>query len=114
MSLPVKFAYAQLAAQCSDLPIKVGAVLIDHGKVLRLGHNTWGRGTPGTWTRHAEFRATMNIDARGKDLYVYRQNQLTGAPAMAKPCTHCYEYLQALGVRKVFYTVPNGYEMEKM
>ena len=114
MRLPSKFSYAKLAAQCSDLPIKVGAVLVDHGNVLRLGHNAWGRGTPGTWTRHAEFRATMNINAHGKDIYVYRQNQLTGAPAMAKPCANCREVLTALGVRKVFYTVPGGYEMEKL
>ena len=114
MRLPTKFDYAKLASQCSDLPIKVGAVLVDHGKVLRLGHNTLGRGTPGTWTRHAEFRATMNIDARGRDLYVYRQNQLTGLPAMAKPCANCREVIATLGVRKVFYTVPGGYAVEKL
>ena len=92
----------------SVLPIRVGAVLVRGSRVIKGACN--GGGKPPRylqgWSRHAEVRATLNVNAEGATVYVYREHQLRRTPLLAKPCNQCVEWLTWLGVSKVIYSTP--------
>ena len=92
----------------STLPIKVGAVITRGSRVIKGACNSEGkppRYLEG-WTRHAEVRATLNINAEGGVVYVFREHALLKSPLLAKPCNHCIEWLTWLGVKSVIYSIP--------
>lgn len=99
----------------SDMKIKVGSALVRGNRILGLSANK--RGTSpvrSAWSRHAEVGATINRNAKGATVYVYREHGLTGEMLMAKTCLHCEEWLRYVGVRKVVYTTPNGLESARL
>lgn len=104
--LPSPLRVAISVSEESTLPIRMGAAVVRGGSILRASCNRRGRGTPGTWTRHAEFRATMNVDSRGATVYIGRRGR-NNHIAQARPCKACESHLRELGVRKVVYTIPS-------
>ena len=101
--------YMRLASEArllSPMKVKVGAVLVKGGRVIKVASNMPGGSSRqlGQWSRHAEVRATLNVDARGGTIYVYRGHGITGVPMLAKPCTACQSWLDYVGVKSVFYT----------
>ena len=99
---------ARIQRTHSTLPIRVGAVLTRGSRVIKGACNSEGkppRYLEG-WTRHAEVRATLNINAEGATVYVYREHATLKAPLLAKPCNHCVEWLTWLGVKSVIYSIP--------
>ena len=62
--------------------------------------------------QHAEMNACMGVDPvdlMGAEIYVYRILR-NGSPALAKPCKMCKNYLRSVGVKKVHYTTPTGFD----
>lgn len=106
---------AKAARTNSTMKTRVGASLVRGGRIMGVASNRMGA-TPSSsvWSRHAEVGVTMNKDAYGADVYVYREHGLHGTPMLAKPCSACREWLKDVGVRRVYYTTPQGYHMEKL
>jgi len=50
---------------------------------------------------------------RGATIYVVRINK-KGGLALARPCDNCMEELSRQQVKRVIYSVPKGYVMEKI
>lgn len=107
--------FLQLAADVrrqSTMHIKVGAVLVRGNRVVKLASNKEGSGRRirhthlGLWSRHAEVRATINVDANGATVFVYREHASNATPLLAKPCVNCQEWLQYIGVVQAVYSIP--------
>lgn len=67
---------------------------------------------------HAEFSVLMKLNLHkeiksilGSKIYVYREDK-NGNVKRAKPCKYCMKILKEYGVRKVYYSTENGYNME--
>ena len=88
----------------SDLRTRVGAALARGPRIIGLASNRSGKSPAGSWTRHAEVRVTLNKNAEGADVYVYREHGLNGKIMNAKPCAACAAWLRQLGVKRVYYT----------
>lgn len=102
----------------SDLPTKVGAVLV-MGKTIVRGHNRKKThpefANPQKHVRkslHAELdclikarnRKFPNIVAGNGVMYIARE--IKGMPAMARPCEHCMAFLKKVGIKRVMYSIP--------
>lgn len=98
---------AREARQQSTMPIKLGAVLTRGNRVIKSGYNSSGAhsGCIGAWSRHAEINTTINVNAKGGILYVYREHGILRSPLLAKPCKFCQSWLQYIGVDTVVYTI---------
>lgn len=90
----------------SLMNIKVGAIVVRGSRVIKVACNATGKPKfIGSWSRHAEVRATLNINCKGTTVYCYREHGLNKQPLLAKPCNHCIEWLQFVGVRSVVYSI---------
>ena len=106
---------ARIESRDSQLRVKLGAALVRGRRVIKLSTNSLGKPRfVGSWTRHAEVNATINVDATGGVVYVAREHRLYRSPMLAKPCNHCVEWLQYVGVEKVVYTIPEYPYYEEM
>lgn len=85
----------------------MGALLTRGGAILSVGWNTQHR--------HAEIETTRNVDCRKATIYVYRETKINTI-GMARPCEKCYDWLVELGVKRVFYTIPEEpyWKMERL
>lgn len=102
--------------------IKVGAVLVRHGKPISVGRNIPNKSHAliRRYSRfqmiHAEIDCMVGIDRHllnGSTMYVYREHS-DGTVAMSKPCPICEMFLRNYGVKKVFYTVENNFKMMRI
>ena len=98
---------ANIVRSESTLPIKVGAVLVRGRRIIKEACNTDGsfRFLP-IWSRHAEVNATLNINATGTTIYIYRSHGTYYSPMLACPCNYCREWLHFVGVKEAIYTIP--------
>ena len=118
-------------SELSDYPIhKLGCVVVKGHRIVSSGHNhktrccalqakldteKYGVNCPGRM--HAEIMALMplmrdKVNLSNASLYIYREHK-NGTLAMARPCSSCEKIIKELGIRKVFYTIENGYAVEK-
>lgn len=125
------FRAAKAISEMSDYPIhKIGCVVVKGHRIVSSGYNNkykchplqakldtekYGVACPGKL--HAEIMALLplmrdNVDLRGCSIFVYRQRK-DGTLAMARPCSVCQKVIKELGIKKVFYTIENGYAVEK-
>ena len=125
------FMAAKAASELSDYPVhKMGCVVIDKHRIISSGCNSkskchplqakldtekYGVECPGKC--HAEISALLplmrdKVDLSNASLYVFRQHK-DGTLAMARPCSSCQKVIQQLGIRKIFYSIENGYAVEK-
>jgi tRNA(Arg) A34 adenosine deaminase TadA len=68
------------------------------------------------WSRsHAELKVLKQLrgDLSSGVLYIYR-HRASGEFGQARPCPGCMAYIRDRGVRKVVYTTPDGYAVEKV
>src|SRR3990167_2656867 len=93
------------ARKQSTMKIKVGAVLVRGSRVIKLAHNTMGKSRTNSWSRHAEVRATINVNAEGCTIYIAREHGTLGSPMLAKPCHNCFEWLDYVGIKEVEFTI---------
>ncbi len=100
------FNEARSARLNSEMPIKVGAVVVRGSRVIKTGYNAPGKPKfLGSWSRHAEVRATLNINNHGASIYIYREHGLYRSPMLARPCNHCQEWLKFVGIKEAIYTI---------
>lgn len=125
------FRAAKAVSELSDYPKhKLGCVVVRGHRVISSGHNhkhkcnplqakldtaKYGVECPGKL--HAEIMALLplmrdKIDLRNASIYIHRQHK-DGTLAMARPCSSCQKVIKQLGIKKVFYTIENGYAVEK-
>jgi tRNA(Arg) A34 adenosine deaminase TadA len=113
------FLLARTSAMKVNFRHKVGSVLVRKGTPVSVGRNHPTKTHPlirkysAFKTIHAEFDAIIGIDrllAEGSNMYIYRE-LADGSVACAKPCAMCLAFLQEMQVRKIYYTVVDGYEM---
>lgn len=87
------------ASTRSDHPFQqVGAAVVRGGSVLAAAcnHSRFGH--------CAEVRALGRVkDAAGATVYVARRNK-----RLSRPCSRCWQYLRARGVREAVYANPDG------
>lgn len=99
---------------------RIGAVITRKDRVLSTGYNDKryysNCPTSRVWidSLHAEQSAILKLlksgrqaDLVGAYIYVSRVKK-NGKPGLAKPCPTCQELINAVGIRKVFYTTDEG------
>lgn len=125
------FRAAKAVSELSDYPIhQIGCVVVKGHRIVSSGHNhkhkcnplqakldteKYGVACPGKL--HAEIMALLplirdKVDLKGASIYIYRQHK-NGTLAMARPCSICEKVIKELGIKKIFYTIENGYSVEK-
>ncbi len=93
---------------------KLGCVIVKRNRIMGLGFNqikTHTKSNNEFKMLHAEISALLGIsyeDLEGCDAYVYREHR-NGKKAMAKPCAACEQALRMAGIKRVFFTIEDGY-----
>lgn len=97
----------------------LGCVIVRGNKVVGMGFNqlkTHSRSPHKYKSIHAEFHAIIKSryeDLTGCEAYIYRENK-SGDLAMARSCSYCMDAFRVAGIRKIFFSSPTGYQMEKI
>jgi len=121
LSLSIFFTTARKEMLKVKFRSRIGAVLVYKNKrVINKGRNKPNKTSPMMHLHH-EFKTThaeidaltgmyLSPDKLSKcTLYIYRET-MDGKLALSKPCQYCHKILQEHGIRKIFYTTPNGFE----
>ena len=125
------FRAAKAVSELSDYPIhKLGCCVVKGHRIISSGCNSKSKchpiqakldtekyGVECAGKCHAEISALLplirdKVDLKGSAIYIYRQHK-NGTLAMARPCSSCQKVIRELGIKKVFYTIENGYAVEK-
>jgi tRNA(Arg) A34 adenosine deaminase TadA len=101
--------YVEIAANeaaKSDYHYRLGAVVVDHGRVVGKGCNEL-RTDPnlrrrGYYSVHAEIRSLMRSKGKGDTLVVVRIRK-NNALTSSQPCSMCLGYAKEYGIRKIIY-----------
>lgn len=108
--LPSFFRLAKNVSKHSEHRYKIGAVLVNGGRVISVGFNKCKFNSvysyPDRLSIHAEaqcIKTSGRESARGAILFVYREDRF-GMPATSKPCDYCMSLLKEVGIKKVLYT----------
>ena len=128
------FRAADAVASLSDhKQTKLGCVLVDKHRIISSGHNSSTRcsllqkqmdtarfGSPDQHRGpvHAETACLLPLIRQGydmarSDLYISRRHR-NGSLALSRPCPGCMSLLRANGVRRVFFSVEDGYSVERI
>lgn len=126
------FSAAAAVAELSDHPhYKLGAVIVHKHRIVSSGYNSLTRchpiqakldtekyGEPCPGKRHAESDAIIPLlknecNYSGAVIYVARILK-NGHTAMARPCSSCEKLIRQLGIKKMYYTIPDGYAVERI
>lgn len=105
----------------SKQPIKVGAALLEGGKIT-ISFNE-KKSSPAAKSNgylfedslHAECKlfAHRSMPAKKATVYVYRALK-DGTLALARPCDECMTLIKMWGVKRVVYTITDGWQKEKI
>lgn len=127
-------SYFNAAKECSyqsDFPrVHIGAAVVLKHKVISRGWNSATRThrlqaelnkkrfqVPSLGQLHAEVAALLPVinkyDLSGATLYVYRES-LNGNVVMSRPCAGCMSLIRACGIKKIYYTTPEGFAEEHL
>jgi deoxycytidylate deaminase len=137
LRLAAKFCYAH--KQDETLEYNLCAIIVRGGSVLSVGYNSRSNSALQEFYKTQEYSCTLHaevdailrvrrkIDLRGSKIYVVRllQNNRPINPTiadysnaarfgMARPCLTCQIVLGRYGVRKMCYTISNGFAIEKI
>lgn len=125
------FRAAKAVSELSDYPIhKLGCVIVSKHRIISSGCNSKSKchplqakldmeqyGVQCAGRCHAEISALLplirdKVDLSNASIYVFRQHK-NGTLAMARPCSSCQKMIRQMKIRKCFYTIENGYAVEK-
>lgn len=127
----VFFNIARETSKLSDHRCKLGCVVIDHHKIISSGYNSKTKchrlqaeldkkffNQHSFGPIHAELAALLplmrrKVDLSGATLYVYRETS-NNELAMARPCPRCMSIIKKCGIKKIKYSTPDGFAMEKI
>ena len=124
------FRAAKAVSEMSDHRVKVGCVVVNKHRIISSGFNshskchkvqalldkeTFGCDCPGKV--HSETAALLPLIKDGVDLsrasiFVYREHR-SGAIACARPCARCERLIKQCGIKKIYFSVDNGFAEEK-
>ena len=126
------FRAAKAVSELSDYPRhKLGCVVVSKHRIISSGCNSKSKchplqakldmekyGVVCAGKCHAEISALLplirdKVDLSNASIYVFRQHK-DGTLAMAKPCSSCQKMIRQLKIKKCFYTIENGYAVEKL
>lgn len=129
----ITFNKAKEVSYLSDKKrIHIGCVAVYKNQILSIGYNTNKThpiqkkyniyremeydGFEPSSGLHAEMMCLLglkdlDIDYSKVKLYIYREDQ-NGNLANCKPCPACMELIDRMGIKKIYYTTEDGYEME--
>lgn len=67
---------------------------------------------------HAEIMALnkikfLDVDFSKVEVYIYRELK-NGKKALARPCPSCMQKIKDLGIKKIYYTTPDGVAEERI
>ena len=122
--MPFGMQMAQVAFQRSKHNKPVGAALVKGGKII-LASNSYNESNItkkydeilghkcGLHAEAALFGRTPAGEYDGAKVFVYRERK-DGTLAMARPCAGCEIILNLHGIKKIYFTTPDGWEMEKL
>lgn len=112
------FEIAKQLSRKSSYKYRVGAVVVRSGKPIGFGFNkpqkTHPKSSNEFRTIHAELDAMIGLsreEISGADLYIFREHK-DGHIALARPCDHCLALIREYGIRRIYYTIDNGFELE--
>ena len=111
----------------------LGCILVDKDRIISSGYNSSTRCSPlqkqidvarfGDPDKHkgpvhAETACLLPLIRQGydmtrSDLYIVRRHK-NGSLALSRPCPGCMSLLRANGVRRVFFSVEDGYSVERL
>ena len=57
--------------------------------------------------------ATKDIDFKNVNLYIFRSYK-DGNPGLARPCESCFNLIQDLGIRNIYYSDEGGFSHEEI
>lgn len=129
------FNAAKSVSKLSDYyPHKMGCVIVKNHHIISSGYNSGTKCDPIQAKLdmkkygcnclgfvHAELNAllpfikTNNSDYNlyGAIAFIYREHK-NGTFANARPCSSCEMMLKTMGIKKIYYTIENGYAVEKI
>ena len=104
-------ALAAKIAEKSQLPVRVGAVIVKGSKILAVGVNRTSGKLPSTprgkkvyYTLHAEIDALLGVEnVRRSVVYVQALTSTGALCRSSRPCDLCREILATRGVRAFIY-----------
>jgi deoxycytidylate deaminase len=95
----------------------LGCVIVKSGRILSSGYNRVNQHNSNRYRKfvdsvHAEQDAIYPLISNptvlfGASLYITRVNR-NGHLLMARPCVFCMRLIRAVGIKKVFYSGPDG------
>lgn len=112
------FQLARKEALKSTQHFRLGCLIVRKGKILGRGYNKTKHnprlGSGFANFMHAESSALLDAFGKVKDLtgcvaYIYRRGGLN-----ARPCSCCMSHLKNAGIKRIYYTVEEGFEEEKI
>ena len=125
------FNIAKEMSKLSDWPKEhLGCVITCGSKIISSGYNEKKtsplqkelhaiRFTEDTaHSNHSEVNALKplihrkDINFKYCSVYVYREHK-NGNLALSRPCKSCMKLIKDLGIKKIYYTIENGYAEEK-
>lgn len=98
---------------------KIGAVIVRKNKIVSFGFNklkTHNKSNTPYKAVHAEFSSILSagrMDLSGCEIYVYRERK-DGSLGSSKPCIFCEQLIKNVNLKKVHYTIDNGYKTDIM
>lgn len=100
-------------AKKSDHKQKVGAVIFDKKRILSKGHNTCQKSVKKLHPKFQRFRYSVHAevdaiikakkDLKGTSILVIRLNK-NNQFKLSKPCANCMNYIEYVGIKKIFYS----------
>ena len=126
------FNAARAMSELSDHPkYNIGCVVVMGHRIISSGRNSnirchavqakldkevFGCECPGKL--HAEVDALLpliknKVDLSRASIYVYREYK-NGMLACSRPCTRCMKLINQCGIKKIYYTINNGYCYENI
>lgn len=109
----------KLSEKSTHHKYKHGAVLMRKNRVLSIGFNqnkTHSRSLHAFKHIHAETDALLSTkvkDLSDAVMYIYREDK-DGNPALSRPCSSCLRSLKNAGIKKIYYSIDNGYLEENI
>ena len=116
------FNLARIESLKVDFRSRIGTALVRKNIPISIGRNKPKKTHPLIMkydlykTIHAEMDCIIGIDrhlVNNSTLYIYRERK-DGTLASSKPCSTCMSFLKDLGVKKIYHTIDNGYELIKI
>lgn len=125
------FKAAKAMSELSDFhKAHLGCVVTCGSRIISSGYNEsktsplqkelnalrFSKDTP--HSNHSEVKALIPLIHRGDvdfnrcNIYVYREHK-DGTLALARPCKSCQKLIRDLGIKKIYYTVEDGYAEER-